>query len=53
MLVFFVILYVFFCVGAIVDQLDGEGNTALHIAARYGHELLINTLIQHGADPSK
>jgi len=36
--------------GADVHAADQEGNTALHIAARYGHELLINTLLQHEAD---
>lgn len=30
--------------------MDKDGNTPLHIAARYGHELLINTLITSGAD---
>lgn len=44
------------CVGAFVmaggeiDCVDKDGNTPLHIAARYGHELLINTLITSGAD---
>lgn len=36
--------------GADVHAADQDGNTALHIAARYGHELLINTLLQHDAD---
>jgi len=34
-------------VGADVHAADQDGNTALHIAAEYGHELLINTLLQH------
>lgn len=33
--------------------MDKDGNTPLHIAARYGHELLINTLITSGADCTK
>ena len=36
-----------------MDSVDKEDNTALHIASRYGHELLINTLLKHGADPWK
>ena len=36
--------------GADVHAADQDGNTALHIAAQYGHELLINTLLQHDAD---
>jgi len=36
--------------GADVHGADQDNNTPLHIAARYGHELLINTLVQHGAD---
>ena len=40
-------------VGALVQSVDQYNNTALHIAARYGHELLINTLVQHGADSTK
>ena len=39
--------------GAHVDCVDQEGNTSLHIAARYGHELLIMTLLSNGADPLK
>ena len=39
--------------GAEVDCVDKDGNTPLHIAARYGHELFINTLLQNGADPWK
>ncbi|KAG7257508.1 hypothetical protein CRUP_018353 [Coryphaenoides rupestris] len=36
--------------GGEIDCVDKDGNTPLHIAARYGHELLINTLITGGAD---
>lgn len=36
--------------GGEIDSVDKDGNTPLHIAARYGHELLINTLITNGAD---
>lgn len=37
--------------GADVDAVDKTGNTALHIAARYGHELLIDTLLSNRANP--
>lgn len=36
--------------GGEIDSVDKDGNTPLHVAARYGHELLINTLITSGAD---
>lgn len=39
--------------GAEIDCEDKNGNSPLHIAARYGHELLINTLITNGADTAK
>lgn len=39
-----------FMSGGEIDSVDKDGNTPLHIAARYGHELLINTLITSGAD---
>lgn len=39
--------------GGEIDSVDKDGNTPLHIAARYGHELLINTLITSGADCTK
>ena len=39
--------------GAEIDCEDKNGNTPLHIAARYGHELLINTLITSRADTAK
>lgn len=42
-----------FIAGAVIDCEDKNGNTPLHIAARYGHELLINTLITSGADTAK
>lgn len=41
------------CTGADIDVCDKFGNTPLHIAARYGHELLINTLLENGSDPMK
>lgn len=41
---------VFVMTGGEIDCVDKDGNTPLHIAARYGHELLINTLITSGAD---
>lgn len=41
------------CVGAEIDCEDRSRNTALHIAARYGHELIITALIKHGADATK
>jgi len=40
-------------VGAEVDEMDQQGNTALHAAARFGHELLVSTLLHRGADPTK
>jgi hypothetical protein len=39
--------------GAVVDSMDKNGCTALHIAALYGHELLSGTLLTFHADPSK
>lgn len=39
-----------FMPGGEIDSVDKDGNTPLHIAARYGHELLINSLITSGAD---
>jgi hypothetical protein len=37
--------------GCLINATDRLGNTALHVAARYGHELLISTLLDKGADP--
>ena len=39
--------------GGEIDCVDKDGNTPIHVAARYGHELLINTLITSGADTAK
>ena len=39
--------------GGEIDCVDKDGNTPLHVAARYGHEPLINTLITSGADTAK
>ncbi|KAH3720747.1 hypothetical protein DPMN_063650 [Dreissena polymorpha] len=50
---FVLILFLFCPPGSEVDSCDKTGNTPLHIAARYGHELLINTLLENGADPTR
>lgn len=47
-LVFFLVLQNF--IGASVNAADCDKNTPLHIAARYGHELLASKLVEHGAD---
>lgn len=47
------LIIIFYIIGAEIDCEDKNGNTPLHIAARYGHELLINTLITSGADTAK
>uniref|UniRef100_A0AAV2M9A0 Serine/threonine-protein phosphatase 6 regulatory ankyrin repeat subunit C-like n=1 Tax=Knipowitschia caucasica TaxID=637954 RepID=A0AAV2M9A0_KNICA len=39
--------------GSDVDHVDHFGNTPLHVAARYGQELLISTLLTNGADKTK
>ena len=39
--------------GASVDEVDNHGNTALHLAARFGHELIVDTLLAAGADTLK
>ena len=39
--------------GADIDCCDKMGNAPLHIAARYGHDLLINTLLENGSDPTR
>uniref|UniRef100_A0A8P0N3C2 Ankyrin repeat domain 52 n=1 Tax=Canis lupus familiaris TaxID=9615 RepID=A0A8P0N3C2_CANLF len=36
-----------------IDCADKFGNTPLHVAARYGHELLISTLMTNGADTAR
>lgn len=41
------------CIGAEIDCEDKSRNTALHIAARFGHELIITALIKHGANTAK
>lgn len=43
-----------FCIaGAEIDACDKMGNTPLHIAARYGHELMIHTLIENDVNAQK
>ncbi|GAM35115.1 hypothetical protein TCE0_015f03170 [Talaromyces pinophilus] len=37
--------------GAIADEHDGEGRTALHIAAELGDGVIVSLLLDHGADP--
>lgn len=39
--------------GSEIDCADKYGNTPLHVAARYGHELLISTLMTNGADTAR
>jgi ankyrin repeat protein len=39
--------------GATIDCPDKNDCTPLHIAARYGHDLLTNTLLSYGANPSQ
>ena len=36
-----------------VNIADAQGNTPLHIAARYGHELLVELLLHNGADANR
>lgn len=45
--------FIYVCVGAEIDCEDKSRNTALHISARYGHELIITALIKHGANTAK
>lgn len=46
-------MFAYVCSGAEIDCEDKSRNSALHIAARYGHELIITALINHGADMTK
>lgn len=39
--------------GGEIDCVDKYGNTPLHVAAKYGHELLISTLMTNGADTAR
>ena len=34
-------------IGAHVDEVDRYGNTVTHVAAQYGHDAFINTLLLH------
>lgn len=45
--------FIYVSVGAEIDCEDKSRSTALHIAARYGHELIITALIKHGANTAK
>lgn len=51
--VHYVIEYFVVWVGADIDCEDKDRNTALHIAARQGHELIITALIKHGANTAR
>lgn len=42
-----------FSSGGEIDCVDKYGNTPLHVAAKYGHELLISTLMTNGADTAR
>ncbi len=42
-----------FISGGEIDCVDKYGNTPLHVAAKYGHELLISTLMTNGADTAR
>lgn len=46
-------LFIYMHAGAEIDCEDKSRNTALHIAARYGHELIITALVKHGASTAK
>lgn len=39
--------------GGEIDCADMYGNTPLHVAARYGQELLISTLLTNGAEKAR
>lgn len=43
----------YFPSGGEIDCVDKYGNTPLHVAAKYGHELLISTLMTNGADTAR
>ena len=43
----------YFPLGGEIDCVDKYGNTPLHVAAKYGHELLISTLMTNGADTAR
>lgn len=45
--------YFVFPPGGEIDSVDKYGNTPLHVAAKYGHELLISTLMTNGADTAR
>ena len=38
--------------GADIEGKTKNGYTALHLAAQYGHRLIIDLLLEHGADPN-
>jgi len=40
-------------IGAEIDSADNEHNTALHLACRYDHQLLVTALLEHGANVTK
>jgi hypothetical protein len=35
--------------GALINLADGAGKTAVHVAAEFGHEMLLHRLLEHGA----
>lgn len=37
--------------GAEVNLADHSGQTPIHVAAKHGHEALVCSLLQYGADP--
>ena len=37
--------------GAEVNRADHSGQTPIHVAAKHGHEALVCSLLQYGADP--
>jgi len=38
--------------GAEIEGKTRNGYTALHLAAQYGHRLIIDLLLEHGANPN-